>query len=99
MNVNFSQTISIRCDDPAPIVELLAQWDENQATADIMGYMGIRVLELNVFARMRGNGLSHVRMSTCWEFFKHLLVFRFSGKLVSEMTARLSKPMLSTNAV
>ena len=43
MNVNFSQTISIRCDDPAPIVELLEQWDENQATADIMGYMGTRI--------------------------------------------------------
>ena len=28
-------------------------------------YMGIRVLELNVFARMRGGGLSHVRVSTC----------------------------------
>jgi glycosyltransferase involved in cell wall biosynthesis len=44
-------------------------------------YMGIRVLELNVFARMRGNGLSHVRLTTCWEFFKHLLAFRFSGRL------------------
>jgi glycosyltransferase involved in cell wall biosynthesis len=43
--------------------------------------MGVRVLELNVFARMRGNGLSHVRLTTCWEFFKHLLAFRFSGKL------------------
>ncbi|MEP6573669.1 MAG: glycosyltransferase family 2 protein [Gemmatimonadota bacterium] len=44
-------------------------------------YMGVRVLELNVFARMRGNGLSHVRLTTCWEFFKHLLAFRFSSKL------------------
>ncbi|MGI9079042.1 MAG: hypothetical protein ACR2G6_17190, partial [Gemmatimonadaceae bacterium] len=41
-------------------------------------YMGIRVLELNVFARMRGGGLSHVRPSTCWEFFRNLLIFRFS---------------------
>ncbi|HEY2804503.1 MAG TPA: glycosyltransferase family 2 protein [Gemmatimonadales bacterium] len=44
-------------------------------------YMGIRVLEMNVFARMRGNGLSHVRMSTCWEFFSYLVRFRFSRRL------------------
>jgi dolichol-phosphate mannosyltransferase len=42
--------------------------------------MGIRVLEFNVFARMRGNGLSHVRMWTCWEFFRNILIFRFSKK-------------------
>jgi hypothetical protein len=42
-NVNFTQTISIRCADPAKIVELLEQWDANQANADIMGYMGTRV--------------------------------------------------------
>lgn len=46
-------------------------------------YLGVRVLELNVFARMRGNGLSHVRMSTCWEFFVHLLRMRFSGDLAA----------------
>ncbi|MGE0812368.1 MAG: glycosyltransferase family 2 protein [Vicinamibacterales bacterium] len=44
-------------------------------------YLGVRVLELNVFARMRGNGLSHVRMSTCWEFFTHLIRMRFSNEL------------------
>jgi glycosyltransferase involved in cell wall biosynthesis len=44
-------------------------------------YLGVRVLELNVFARMRGNGLSHVRLSTCWEFFTHLLRMRFSNEL------------------
>lgn len=42
--------------------------------------MGIRVLEFNVFARMRGAGLSHVRASTCWEFFRQLLVFRLTGR-------------------
>lgn len=41
-------------------------------------YMGLRVLEFNVFARMRSNGLSHIRASSCWEFFRNLLVFRFS---------------------
>lgn len=42
-------------------------------------YMGLRVLEYNCFARMRGNGLSHVRATTMWEFFAALLRFRFSG--------------------
>ncbi len=44
MTQNFSQMISVRCDDPTPIIELLAQWDLDQASTDIMGYMGIRVL-------------------------------------------------------
>ena len=44
MNRNFSQTITVRCDDPAPIIDLLAEWDLNQATCDIMGYMGTRLL-------------------------------------------------------
>lgn len=39
--------------------------------------MGMRVFEFNVFARMRGNGISHVRASTCWEFFRNLLWWRF----------------------
>ncbi len=44
-------------------------------------YMGLRVLEVNVFARMRGTGLSHVRPSTCWEFMVELLRYRFTGVL------------------
>jgi glycosyltransferase involved in cell wall biosynthesis len=44
-------------------------------------YMGLRVLEFNVFARMRGNGLSHVRPAACWEFIRNLLYFRFSREL------------------
>ena len=44
MNQNFSQTIAVRCADPATLVEMLAQWDLNQATTDIMGYMGTRLL-------------------------------------------------------
>ena len=43
--------------------------------------MGLRVLEFNVFARLRANGTSHVRASTCWEFLRNLLIFRFSNKL------------------
>lgn len=42
-------------------------------------HMGLRVLEVNVFARMRGTGLSHVRPATCWEFFTELLRYRFTG--------------------
>jgi glycosyltransferase involved in cell wall biosynthesis len=44
-------------------------------------HMGVRVLEMNVFARMRGNGLSHVRGSTAWEFFTKLLRLRFTKQL------------------
>jgi hypothetical protein len=44
VNLNFSQTIAIRCDDPDRLVEMLAEWDSDQATTDIMGYMGSRLL-------------------------------------------------------
>ncbi|MCE9596237.1 MAG: glycosyltransferase family 2 protein [Planctomycetes bacterium] len=44
-------------------------------------HLGVRVLEMNVFARMRSNGLSHVRGSTCIEFLKKLLAYRFGGAL------------------
>jgi hypothetical protein len=44
VNLNFSHMIFVRCDDSAPIVELLKQWDLQQASADIMGYMGARLL-------------------------------------------------------
>lgn len=43
-------------------------------------YMGVHVMELNVFARMRGNGVSQVKVMTCWEFFQNLLKFRFSNQ-------------------
>jgi glycosyltransferase involved in cell wall biosynthesis len=44
-------------------------------------YMKLRVLELNVFARMRSRGLSHVRASTAWEFFRELVRYRFSTEI------------------
>jgi hypothetical protein len=44
VNRNFSQTITVRCDDPATIIDMLAQWDFNQSQSDIMGYMGTRLL-------------------------------------------------------
>jgi glycosyltransferase involved in cell wall biosynthesis len=52
-------------------------------------YMGLRIVELNVFARMRGSGLSHIRAATCWEFLSKLLAFRFSPRL-SRWRRRLS---------
>lgn len=51
-------------------------------------YLGVRVLEMNVFARMRSNGLSHVRASACVEFFLHLLRFRFGGALTEWRNSR-----------
>ncbi len=56
-------------------------------------YLGVRVLEMNVFARMRGNGLSHVRASTCWEFFRNLIQFKF-GRSLSHWR-RNHRPVLS----
>ena len=44
MNQNFSQSITVRCADPTPILEMLTEWDFNQATSDITGYMGTRML-------------------------------------------------------
>lgn len=44
MNQNFTQTITIRCDNAATLIEMLADWDRSQATSDIMGYMGSRLL-------------------------------------------------------
>src|SRR4051794_4439171 len=32
------------CSDPAPLVELAREWNAGQATRDITGYMGMRVL-------------------------------------------------------
>lgn len=44
MNRNFTQTITVKCDDPSVLAEMLADWDRDQATTDIMGYMGTRLL-------------------------------------------------------
>jgi hypothetical protein len=44
MNRNFTQVISVRCSDPDRLIEVLQQWDRDQAQADIMGYMGLRLL-------------------------------------------------------
>jgi glycosyltransferase involved in cell wall biosynthesis len=44
-------------------------------------YLGMRVIEMNVFARMRSHGLSHVRAGTLVEFLVNLLRYRFGGAL------------------
>ncbi len=44
MNQNFTQTITVECDDPEALVEMITGWDLRQATSDVMGYMGSRVL-------------------------------------------------------
>ena len=44
MHRNFTQTMTVRTDDPDGLVELARQWDLNQASADIMGFMGTRIL-------------------------------------------------------
>jgi hypothetical protein len=44
VNRNFSQTITFRCADPDALVELARLWDEMHATADVMGYIGTRIL-------------------------------------------------------
>jgi hypothetical protein len=43
-NLNFSQTITFRCETPDLVLEMMEQWDIEQATTDIMGYMGTRLL-------------------------------------------------------
>ena len=44
MNRNFCQTITVRCPEPAKLIEFVKQRDLHRATTDITGYMGIRVL-------------------------------------------------------
>lgn len=57
--------------------------------------LGVRVLEMNVFARMRSNGLSHVRASACVEFFVNLLRYRFGSEL-AEWRRRLEQAPLGS---
>ncbi len=42
--MRFSQEMRVRCSDPDALVELLAEWDRDQAAAPIMGYIGTRLL-------------------------------------------------------
>jgi hypothetical protein len=42
--VHFTQTIAIRSDHPDEILQLMADWDRDQAQSDIMGFAGARLL-------------------------------------------------------
>jgi len=42
--MRFAQGIRVRCADPAALQDLLAEWDAGQATTDVMGYIGTRLL-------------------------------------------------------
>jgi hypothetical protein len=42
--VNFTQTIAIRSSQPEAIMQLLAEWDVEQADTDIMGFAGTQLL-------------------------------------------------------
>jgi dolichol-phosphate mannosyltransferase len=42
--------------------------------------MRLPVLEVNVLGHARGGGASNVHPSTCWEFAKNLLAYRFGRK-------------------
>ena len=42
--MRFAQGIRVRCDDPEGLIQLLAEWDRGQATTDVMGYIGTRLL-------------------------------------------------------
>jgi dolichol-phosphate mannosyltransferase len=54
--------------------------------------LGIPVLEMNVFSRIREHGTSNVRAETAWEFFRRLLAFRFGSELESWRVGALETP-------
>jgi hypothetical protein len=41
---NFTQTIRLHCSQPAKLLALVEQWDQERAQSDLTGYMGSRVL-------------------------------------------------------
>jgi hypothetical protein len=42
--MRFQQGIRVTCGDPDALVQLLVEWDAGQATSDVMGYIGTRLL-------------------------------------------------------
>lgn len=63
-------------------------------------YLGLQVLEFNVFARMRSRGLSHVNSNTVWIFFSGLLRYRFSRRLAAWRSEKpiTARPPIKTPA-
>ena len=43
-NLNFTQIMRVHSDDPDELVALAAEWDNQHAMDDIVGYMGSHVL-------------------------------------------------------
>ena len=41
---NFTQTMTFRCKDLERLLELVTEWDIQQANSEIMGYRGARLL-------------------------------------------------------
>ena len=44
MEPNFTQTITFRSDHPETLIALAREWDELQASEEVMGFMGVRIL-------------------------------------------------------
>ena len=44
MNLNFTQTITLHCPDPAKLIEFVTNWDQDRASSELTGYMGTRIL-------------------------------------------------------
>ncbi len=42
--MRFQQGIRVTCSDPEALTQLLAEWDAGQASSDVMGYIGTRLL-------------------------------------------------------
>ena len=42
--MRFAQGIRVRCRDSEGLKRLLAEWDEGQASTEVMGYIGTRLL-------------------------------------------------------
>jgi glycosyltransferase involved in cell wall biosynthesis len=81
---------------PRAVVERLSltsrQWLLDPEIMVRAHLLGVRVLEYNVFARMRGSGVSHVKATTCLEFVRGVIGFRFSADLRRWRTAVRAMP-------
>lgn len=42
--MKFEQSIHFECGDPDALIDLMIEWDAGQATSDVMGYIGTRLL-------------------------------------------------------
>ena len=75
MNRNFSQSITVRSDNPDALIEHLADWDRKQATYDIMGYIGTRLLadraELGTYVIIADFGVVDPDVSAAEEALKN----------------------------